>query len=648
MKFWFKLLIFNVFLTGSLFALPIGNIPTFEYEGAYDYFILSKSLLANTAAYSEYEPQGDTSIGAEGASDFLLETDIPKDAVIEQAFLVWFASVNDADSMMFTDNQVTLMTPDGEDHTVTASLQGNSASPQGFEFESYYKNGYYYYVYRVDVTNIIADFQYNGENGGIRPLVGEYKVSGVDDIYDCAKSGEKHNYCQMASMIGGWQLILIYGSSQIARKRIYLYNGLDWSANTNLNPTTITIGNFELPEKAAVKVSFVTADGDDYIKYPEYLEVKGGLAAQSLVLGEVGDGTCNPLNQPFNSKFRTVNHKGEVSECREELSFDIDTFFLQYDENVEDSIINPHVQYGTTSMDFYIKTGADIISNSWGPADNSGQTVDMNQTLKDLVANITTTGRNGLGTIILFAAGNGGESIETDGYASNPNVFAIGASNASGNRASYSDFGNSLDFMASSCDIDSSGGDGWAGGGSYVDGIWTTDNMGSGGYNSGNMNDGDALGNYTNSFGGTSSACPLAAGITGLVLFANPDLTKDQVYEIYKETSDKIGFDAYDVNGFNMNYGYGRINACEAVKKALEMAGTNVSGIICGQDITVPDPADTADSGDSDISDTADTTDTADSETDSDVPDDNNENNGSDTQKKIAVDDDSGCSISLL
>ena len=292
--------------------------------------------------------------------------------------------------------------------------------------------------------------------------------------------------------------------------------------------------------------------------------------------------------------------------------------------------------------------GADIISNSWGPADNSGQTVDMNQTLKDLVANITTTGRNGLGTIILFAAGNGGESIETDGYASNPNVFAIGASNASGNRASYSDFGNSLDFMASSCDIDSSGGDGWAGGGSYVDGIWTTDNMGSGGYNSGNMNDGDALGNYTNSFGGTSSACPLAAGITGLVLFANPDLTKDQVYEIYKETSDKIGFDAYDVNGFNMNYGYGRINACEAVKKALEMAGTNVSGIICGQDITVPDPADTADSGDSDISDTADTTDTADSETDSDVPDDNNENNGSDTQKKIAVDDDSGCSISLL
>ena len=364
MKLILKLLILNVLFAGVLHAIPISNIPTFEYEGAYDYFILSKSLLANTGAYSTYEPQGDTSIGVEGASDFLLETDIPKDAVIEQAFLVWFASVNDADSMMFTDNEVTLMTPDGEDHVVTASLQGNSASPQGFEFESYYAKGYYYYVYRVDVTNIIANFQYSGENGEIRSLVGEYKVSGVDDIYDCAQSGKNHNYCVNASMIGGWQLILIYGSSQIARKRLYLYNGLTWSSNTTLKPTTINIANFELPEKAAVKVSFVTADGDDVASAPESLELKGGLATQSLVLGDV-DGSCNPLNQPFNSKFRTVNHKGEVSECREELSFDIDTFFLQYDENVPDGIINPHVQYGTTSMDFYIKTGADIVLTNY-------------------------------------------------------------------------------------------------------------------------------------------------------------------------------------------------------------------------------------------------------------------------------------------
>ena len=163
MKRSFFSLLFGIFCVFSLGAIPISNIPTFEYEGAYDYFILSKSLLANTGSHSSYEPQGDTSIGVEGASDFLLETDIPKDAVIEQAFLVWFASVNDTDKMMFTDNQVTLMTPDGEDHTVTASLQGNSASPQGFEFETYYSTGYYSYA-----KNYVKSF-------GIYPFTEEQK-----------------------------------------------------------------------------------------------------------------------------------------------------------------------------------------------------------------------------------------------------------------------------------------------------------------------------------------------------------------------------------------------------------------------------------------------------------------------------------------
>ena len=266
--------------------------------------------------------------------------------------------------------------------------------------------------------------------------------------------------------------------------------------------------------------------------------------------------------------------------------------------------------------------GADIISNSWGPADNSGQTVNMNQILQDLVFNITTTGRDGKGTIILFAAGNGGESIETDGYASNPNVFAIGASNAAGMRASYSDFGNSLDFMASSCDQDMGGGDGWDDmmGGSVIDGIWTTDNTGQSGYNAGNMNDGDALGNYTNSFGGTSSACPLAAGITGLVLFANPNLTKDQVYEIFKETSDKIGLDAYNENGFNMNYGYGRINAYNAVKKAWEM-------FEAGQEPEESEDGDAA----------------PDNDTDTEIPDEDSQD-----RKPVKYVKDSGCSISLL
>lgn len=64
--------------------------------------------------------------------------------------------------------------------------------------------------------------------------------------------------------------------------------------------------------------------------------------------------------------------------------------------------------------------------------------------------------------------------------------------------------------------------------------IFTTDRSGTPGYNFGNLLNGDTHGDYTNSFGGTSAATPLAAGIAALVLSANPQLTATQVREILR------------------------------------------------------------------------------------------------------------------
>jgi hypothetical protein len=107
------------------------------------------------------------------------------------------------------------------------------------------------------------------------------------------------------------------------------------------------------------------------------------------------------------------------------------------------------------------------------------------------------------------------------------------------------------------------------------------------GHNAGDAVQGAAA-NYRNNFGGTSSATPLAAGIAALVLSASPSLTWVEVRELLRDTADEI--DAgntnatnrwVDANGnnsaspayagpvYSRRYGYGRINAEEAVNAAI-------------------------------------------------------------------------------
>lgn len=138
------------------------------------------------------------------------------------------------------------------------------------------------------------------------------------------------------------------------------------------------------------------------------------------------------------------------------------------------------------------------------------------------------------------------ESLEVAYPANSPYSIAVGACTDAALRSYYSQYGPKLDFVAPS-----NGGD---------KGITTTDRMGA---------EGSDPSNYSFDFGGTSAATPLASGIVGLVLSANPDLTAEQVRTILRQTCQKIGDTPY-TDGRNDYFGYGRLDAEAAVKAAIK------------------------------------------------------------------------------
>lgn len=228
---------------------------------------------------------------------------------------------------------------------------------------------------------------------------------------------------------------------------------------------------------------------------------------------------------------------------------------------------------------------ADVISCSWGPPDGDwSQPNDPVHTRAwPMPANIRTAidhcirrGRNGLGCVILFASGNGNEDTRFDGYASYPKVIAVAACNDRGVRSCYSDYGDAVWCAFPSNDFE----DPPTGRPEpLTPGIWTTDRRGRDGYNSGNLRAGDARGDYTNDFGGTSSACPGAAGVVALVLAANPDLTYAEVRDVLKQACVQIDVagGAYNASGWSRYYGWGRLDAERAVTAARAARRTEVA-----------------------------------------------------------------------
>lgn len=222
--------------------------------------------------------------------------------------------------------------------------------------------------------------------------------------------------------------------------------------------------------------------------------------------------------------------------------------------------------------------GADIISCSWGPADgyweNPGDPLHttfagLPDSTRLAIEYATKYGRGGRGCVVVWAAGNGNESMDFDAYASNEHVIAVAASNDRDKRSIYSDYGKAVWCCFPSDDR-----------GSVMLnnplprtlGIFTTDRLGTKGYNPAFDAWGDSEGHYIATFGGTSSACPGVAGIVALLLSANPQLTWRDVKNIIKDSCTKIDAEngLYDQDGHSIYYGYGKINPLHALQLATQ------------------------------------------------------------------------------
>jgi subtilisin family serine protease len=214
------------------------------------------------------------------------------------------------------------------------------------------------------------------------------------------------------------------------------------------------------------------------------------------------------------------------------------------------------------SFDYMTEKGAWVVSCSWGaePA-----VYPLPDRIAHAIARCAKDGRDGKGCVVVFAAGNSGTDINNppasqNGLATHPDVIAVSACSSRDEFSDYSNFGADIWICAPS-----SGLGGWDVitadvTGTYIDASGQT------------RSNGYAPGDYNFHFTGTSSSCPLVAGICALLLSANSELKSADVKEIIKTTARKIGPAAEYRDGHSTKFGFGCIDAESAVQEALRLA----------------------------------------------------------------------------
>jgi subtilisin family serine protease len=186
------------------------------------------------------------------------------------------------------------------------------------------------------------------------------------------------------------------------------------------------------------------------------------------------------------------------------------------------------------AFQFAYDTNAAVVSNSWGFASD----VPVPDMVRQIIEMLFDSGNNGKGAVVVFAAGNDDRVLGDDEITAVRGVITVGATNNFGETTSYSNFGPSLDLVAPT-------------------GTLTTDISGP---------DGEDPGDYATTFSGTSSACPVVAGIVGLMASAAPDKTAAQLEDVLLASTQQSTFATPDATGHDDYYGKGGVRPVDALK----------------------------------------------------------------------------------
>lgn len=187
------------------------------------------------------------------------------------------------------------------------------------------------------------------------------------------------------------------------------------------------------------------------------------------------------------------------------------------------------------------QNGADVINNSWGDQGGNYYSQLQSTILEDAIDDALILGRGGLGTLVVFAAGNygsGGPIMDYPGTYTD-NITTAGSITSSGSRSSFSGYGPKLDVVAPGS------------------GILSTFPY-----------------NGTGTLSGTSMAAPHITGTLALILSVNPCLTGQEARDVLEVTAQKVGGYSYTAttgrpNGsWDNEMGYGLIDAYAAVQLA--------------------------------------------------------------------------------